>query len=132
MPRSKRRRLLIGLLDSDDYYEPRKFAAPSPASKTRLAWPMGVRARRRKRRDNPAPAPAASAWAAPDELARQLHLRGATLFRRSCVETGLRFDSAFRTIGEYPLWLKIARDFDVRFVDERSLSGEAVLTSVLG
>lgn len=37
---------------------------------------------------------------------------GATLFRSECIESGLQFDPNFRTIGEYPLWIKIARDWE--------------------
>lgn len=43
---------------------------------------------------------------------------GATLFRRACVESGLKFDPTFKTTGEYPLWLKIARDWDFAHVPD--------------
>lgn len=53
------------------------------------------------------------------ELAQDCFLgANATMFRRECIASGLRFDSSFRTMGEYPLWLKIARDWKFAFVPE--------------
>lgn len=40
----------------------------------------------------------------------------ATMFRMACVESGMGFDSRFKTIGEYPLWLKIAHDWELAHV----------------
>ncbi len=112
---------LIGLLDSDDLYYPRKLEWLVPCfEQLEVGMAYGrfdhlVEATGKRVPSGIMVSPAGKIFR---ELAHDNFIgAGATLFRRECVEEGLRFDPAFRTTGEYPLWLKIAKDWDVACVD---------------
>ncbi|MBI3555984.1 MAG: glycosyltransferase [Deltaproteobacteria bacterium] len=113
---------LICLLDSDDFYYPRKLELLVPCfgnHKVGLAY-----GRAEFVREIGAQAIPLASLNAPDGrvfdqlVADNFICAGATLFRRQCIESGLRFDPAFKTIGEYPLWLKIARDWELASTTE--------------
>ncbi len=112
----------ISLLDTDDFYHPRKLellVPQMPNEEVGLAYgkaefvlepggrkiPSGIRHE-----------PAGSVF---DALVLENFIcAGATLFRRSLVERGFRFDPTFKTCGEYPLWLEIARDWKFAHVPQ--------------
>ncbi|MEW6057148.1 MAG: glycosyltransferase [Bdellovibrionota bacterium] len=113
---------LLCLLDSDDMYLPRKLELLVPCfqdpevglaygvvehyiESTGKVVPSGISKFHQGKAFEPL-------------LAENFLGASATLFRRECVAKGLRFDPSFKTIGEYPLWLKIARDWKVSFVAE--------------
>jgi glycosyltransferase involved in cell wall biosynthesis len=110
----------LALLDSDDYYHPRKFEYLVPLladHRVGLAYgsaefqlePSG-----RKFSSGIKIEPHGKVF---EELVSENFIcAGATLFRRECIEKGLKFDPTFKTIGEYPLWLKIARDWEIAHI----------------
>ncbi len=113
---------LICLLDSDDIYYPRKLELLVPCfedHRVGLAYGQADFLREAGAQALPLASlhrPAGRVFG--DLVADNFICAGATLFRRQCVERGLRFDPVFKTIGEYPLWLKIARDWELAAVPE--------------
>lgn len=113
----------IGLLDSDDFYHPRKLELLVPCfanSKVGLAFGRAdflSEATREIYDSGIYDEPSGNVF--KPLIEENFICAGATLFRRECVQHGLRFDPEFKTIGEYPLWLKIAKDWEFRFVPEK-------------
>jgi glycosyltransferase involved in cell wall biosynthesis len=113
---------LIALLDSDDFYLPRKlerlvplFADPAIG----LAYGKAEFLRELEGKRYPSGIELQPEGEVFEALVRDNFIcAGATLFRRRCLENGSRFDTSFKTIGEYPLWLRIAKDWKVGHVSE--------------
>ena len=108
---------LLCLLDSDDYYLPRKLELLVPCfqdHRVGLAYGQAEIISEAGAVAKPIASERSPQGRVFDELVQDNFIcAGATVFRRQCVESGLRFDPAFKTIGEYPLWLKIARDWEL-------------------
>lgn len=113
---------LLCLLDSDDLYYPRKLELLVPCFENpRVGLAYGrfehhVQATGKRE-------PSGVALEPQGRVLRELlfeNFIGATacVFRAKCVESGLKFDASFRTMGEYPLWIKIARDWEIAHVPE--------------
>lgn len=113
---------LLCLLDSDDLYYPRKLERLVPCfERPQVGLAYGdfdclLEKSGRRVPSGIARSPEGKVFAA---LAYDNFIgANASMFRRACLERGLRFDSEFRTTGEYPLWLKIARDWELAHVGE--------------
>jgi glycosyltransferase involved in cell wall biosynthesis len=113
---------LISLLDSDDLYKPRKLEVLVPRfqrASVGLAYGAAEHLLERTGQRQPAGVKREPEGRVLRELIQENFLAAnAVLFRRECLGKERRFDSSFRTIGEYPLWLSIARDWDFARVPE--------------
>ena len=113
---------LLCLLDSDDLYYPRKLELLVPCfqrNEVGLAYGSHDHLLSDLNRLVPSGISQQPQGKVFRALAQDCFLgANATMFRRSCVASGLRFDPSFRTMGEYPLWLKISRDWEFAFVPE--------------
>jgi glycosyltransferase involved in cell wall biosynthesis len=113
---------LIALLDSDDLYKPRKLELLVPRFErpgVGLAYGTAEHLLERTGERQPSGVRRHPEGRVLDDLIHENFLAAnAVLFRRECLGKERRFDSSFRTIGEYPLWLAIARDWDFARVPE--------------
>lgn len=113
---------LLCLLDSDDYFHPRKLEAllpPFSNPAVGLVYGKSEILVEKTGEIFPASISCNPTGKVLDALVEENFLCGdAVLFRRECIADGFAFDSAYRTMGEYPLWIKIARDWELAFVPE--------------
>lgn len=105
----------ISLLDTDDFYHPRKLELLVPRmadEEVGLAYGKAEFVLEPDGRKIPSGIRHEPEGNVFDALALENFIcAGATLFRRNLVEGEFRFDPSFKTCGEYPLWLEIARDW---------------------
>lgn len=113
---------LICLLDSDDLYYPRKLELLLPCfDRAQVGLSYGsfdvlIESTGKRVPSGIGQQPSGRVFG---ELAIDNFIgANATMFRRACLERGMRFDPEFRTTGEYPLWLKIARDWELTHVGQ--------------
>jgi glycosyltransferase involved in cell wall biosynthesis len=113
---------LLALLDTDDFYLPRKLERLVPLftdTAIGLAYGRAEFLRDAEGKQYPSGIAHEPQGEVFETLVQDNFIcAGATLFRRKCLENGSRFDASFKTIGEYPLWLKIAKDWKVGHVPE--------------
>ncbi|MBI2604481.1 MAG: glycosyltransferase [Deltaproteobacteria bacterium] len=112
----------ISLLDTDDFYHPRKLELLVPRmanEEVGLAYGKAELVLEPGGRKIPSGIRHEPEGNVFDALVLENFIcAGATLFRRSLVERGFRFDPTFKTCGEYPLWLEIARDWKFAHVPQ--------------
>ena len=116
----------IALLDSDDWYHPQKLSKLMSAFEDQAVGLVFGRVKyvneSTKVEKWPPTLVPSQAFAGADvfsELVYDNFIEACgVIFRKKFIDAGLRFDSRFRTCGEYPLWLEIAAVSKVRFIPE--------------
>lgn len=112
---------LIGILDTDDFYHPEKLEKLVPLfDDAHVGLAYGSANFYLDTLDEIVSSEIANQPSGDvfDELVYDNFIcAGATLFRKNFFKQGLKFDSRFKTIGEYPLWLAIAFEARVRHSD---------------
>lgn len=120
---AKARGEFLSLLDTDDYFHPEKlkslFAVLNSDISVGLAFGRVEVVSDQGGRSVKTLAASEMSGEVFDELVLDNFISAcAVLFRKKFVEEGMKFDSRFKTIGEYPLWLEIARNSKVAFVPQ--------------
>ena len=116
----------VALLDSDDWYHPRKLERLLPAFEDPKVGLVFGRVKYSDQKTGeekwpPSDVPAAAFSGADvfEELVYDNFIEACgVIFRKKFIDAGLRFDSRFKTCGEYPLWLEIAAVSQLRFIPE--------------
>jgi glycosyltransferase involved in cell wall biosynthesis len=111
---------LLALLDSDDFYEPQKLSLLVPCfrdAKIGLAYGRAeVLLESSGQRYASGITSEPSGFVFENLVWDNFLCAGAVIFRRSALHKGKSFDTRFKTMGEYPLWVKIAKNWNFAFV----------------
>lgn len=112
----------VCLLDSDDYFYPKKFELLLPKfvnPAVGLAYGKGQVLLENTKQLFSAEIPHNPEGKVFAPLVEENFISAAAvLVRRQCLPSSMAFDASFKTIGEYPLWLKIAQSWDFAFCPE--------------
>lgn len=112
------------LLDSDDFYEPKKLELLVPLldanPKVGLAYGRCAIFKEAEGVAVPDPYSVRPEGFVVEALLRENFVgASANIFRKACLNSETFFDSRYKTCGEYPLWLRIALDWKFAKTDEQ-------------
>jgi len=111
----------IALLDSDDYWLPRKLEHQIAHLKENPQWGMvatrcsSISADGRFRKQN---RPGKSGWILTDLFRSNFIRTSSAMITRECLDRVGCFDESLPECEEYDLWLRIARHYPVAFINE--------------
>lgn len=111
----------IALLDSDDYWLPRKLERQIAYLKENPQWGMvatrcsSISADGRFRKQN---RPGKSGWILTDLFRSNFIRTSSALITRECLDRVGCFDESLPECEEYDLWLRIARHYPIAFINE--------------
>jgi len=111
----------IALLDSDDYWLPRKLEHQIAYLKENPQWGMvatrcsSISADGRFRKQN---RPGKSGWILTDLFRSNFIRTSSAMITRECLDRVGCFDESLPECEEYDLWLRIARHYPIAFINE--------------
>lgn len=111
----------IALLDSDDYWLPRKLERQMALLKENPQWGMvatrcsSIAADGRFRKQN---RPGKSGWVLTDLFRSNFIRTSSALITRECLDRIGLFDTSLPECEEYDLWLRIAHRYPIGFINE--------------